>query len=270
MKKIGSITKLIRYPIKSMQGEEINTSIITKKGLLGDRAYALIDIQTNKIVSAKNPKKWSNIFEYNSKFITEPSQKNMTNIQVTFPNNSIISSSEKNIDKLLSSSFNRNVKLTSTVPSEVQLEEYYADIQEMEQPNTVEDATMANGTFFDLGTIHLLTNSTIAKLKELYPEGDFNINRFRPNIFIDLDSTAIGFIEDGWVGKEIAIGNEVILKVQEPCPRCVMTTLKQKNIEKDTNILKTAIKNNNGNIGVYADVVRTGTINNNDIIQIMS
>ncbi|PHS30359.1 MAG: MOSC domain-containing protein [Sulfurovum sp.] len=270
MKKIGSVTKLIRYPIKSMQGEEINTSIITKKGLLGDRAYALIDTKTNKIVSAKNPKKWSNIFKYNSKFITEPSQKNMTDVQIIFPNNSIISSSEKNIDALLSSSFNRNVKLTSTVPREVQLEEYYADIQEMEQPNAVEDATMVNGTFFDLGTIHLLTSSTIAKLKELYPEGDFNINRFRPNIFIDLDVTTIEFIENDWVGKEIAIGNEVILKVKQPCPRCVMTTLEQKNIVKDTNILKTAIKNNNGNIGVYADVVRTGTINNNDIIQIIS
>jgi len=96
------------------------------------------------------------------------------------------------------------------------------------------------------------------------------VNRFRPNILIDLDSDKIGFIENNWVGKSISIGNEVVLKIKEPCPRCVMTTLAQENLDKDTNILKTAIKYNNGNIGVYADVINSGTINNHDIIKIMS
>ena len=47
---------------------------------------------------------------------------------------------------------------------------------------------MPKGTFFDIGIIHLLTTATISKLEELYKEGDFNINRFRPNIIIQLDS----------------------------------------------------------------------------------
>ncbi len=269
MKKIGSIKILLRYPVKSMQGEELKSSIITKKGLLGDRSYALIDTKTNKIVSAKNPRKWSNIFEYNAKFVDEPSQKEITDIQITFPNKTTINSSQKNINEILSSSFNANIKLSTVVPQKVQLEEYIADIDEIKQHNSVVDANMPEGTFFDLGSIHLLTTATIDKLKELYPEGDFNINRFRPNIVIDLDSDKIGFIEDSWVDKNIAIGDEVILKIKEPTPRCVMTTLKQKGLTKDINILKTALKNNNGNIGVYADVIRVGTINNNDIIKIL-
>jgi hypothetical protein len=35
--EIGSLVSLYRYPVKSMMGEEINSSVVTEKGLLGDR-----------------------------------------------------------------------------------------------------------------------------------------------------------------------------------------------------------------------------------------
>src|SRR5260370_12906318 len=54
----GSIVSLWRYPVKSMMGEEINSSLVTERGLLGDRSYALVDLATGKVVSAKNPRKW--------------------------------------------------------------------------------------------------------------------------------------------------------------------------------------------------------------------
>ena len=50
-----SLASLWRYPVKSMMGEELNSAIITERGLLGDRSYALLDMETEKIVSAKNP-----------------------------------------------------------------------------------------------------------------------------------------------------------------------------------------------------------------------
>lgn len=269
MDKIGSVVSLFRYPVKSMGGEEIKTSFITKKGLLGDRAYALIDSKTKKIISAKNPKKWKNIFMYHSKYINEPSENNISEVEITFPNNLSVKSSYEDIDQVLSSAFDNKIQLTSTVPKKVQLEECFADIEELQNQGSITDANMASGTFFDLGTIHLLTTSTIKKLEELYCDGDFHINRFRPNIVIDLNSKEIGFIENDWVGKNISIGNEVILKITQTCPRCVMTTLAQDNLVKDISILKTIIKNNKGNLGIYADVLKVGRIKNGDIIKII-
>src|SRR6266849_5674211 len=55
---IGSIVSLWRYPVKSMMGEELNAAEVTKRGLLGDRAYALVDSSDGKVASAKNPRKW--------------------------------------------------------------------------------------------------------------------------------------------------------------------------------------------------------------------
>ena len=55
---LGSVVSLWRYPVKSMMGEELNATYVTERGLLGDRAYALIDPSNGKIASAKNPRKW--------------------------------------------------------------------------------------------------------------------------------------------------------------------------------------------------------------------
>jgi hypothetical protein len=61
---VGSIVSLWRYPVKSMQGEELNVSEVTERGLLGDRTYALVDAADNKIGSAKNPRRWPNLFGF--------------------------------------------------------------------------------------------------------------------------------------------------------------------------------------------------------------
>jgi uncharacterized protein YcbX len=41
-----------------MMGEELNSSYITERELVGDRTYAVVDKQTGKVASAKNPRKW--------------------------------------------------------------------------------------------------------------------------------------------------------------------------------------------------------------------
>jgi len=269
MSNIGSVVSLFRYPVKSMAGEKLESIVVNKKGLLGDRSYALIDTVTGKIVSAKNPRKWTNIFKYYAKYIKEPTQDNIAGVEITFPDSSTITSIQENVNQILSSAFNAQLKLTQIVPAKVQLEEYFADIEQIKEHDSIAEANMANGTFFDLGTIHLLTTSTIKKFEELYSDGDFSINRFRPNIVVDLDSKELGFIENEWIGKTIAIGDEVILKIKEHCPRCVMTTLEQDNLPKDINILKTILKNNSGNLGVYADVIQGGIIKRNDLIKII-
>ena len=57
----GRVVSLWRYPVKSMLGEQLNSSYVTEHGLLGDRAYALIDQKTGKVASAKNPRKWGKL-----------------------------------------------------------------------------------------------------------------------------------------------------------------------------------------------------------------
>jgi MOSC N-terminal beta barrel domain len=66
---IGSVASLWRYPVKSMMGEELNAGDVTERGLVGDRAYGLIDRATAKLVSAKHPRKWVRLFDFHAVFV---------------------------------------------------------------------------------------------------------------------------------------------------------------------------------------------------------
>jgi uncharacterized protein len=45
-------------------GEELNVAEVAKDGLLGDRAYALVDSLDGKVASAKNPRKGPTLFDF--------------------------------------------------------------------------------------------------------------------------------------------------------------------------------------------------------------
>ena len=52
------------------------------------------------------------------------------------------------------------------------------------------------------------------------------------------------FVETSWVGRELRIGDDVVLEITDHCPRCVMTTLPQRDLPKDSGILRTAARHN--------------------------
>ncbi len=116
--------------------------------------------------------------------------------------------------------------------------------------------------------VHLLTTATLDQLRELYPQGRFEVRRFRPNIVVQLASGENSFAENVWVGHRLTIGDEVRLNITGPCGRCVMTTLAQGDLSKDPGILRTAAQHNQANVGVYAAVVRDGTIRRGDPVRI--
>jgi uncharacterized protein len=74
----GTVVSIWRYPVKSMLGEELNSSYITERGLTGDRAYAVIDQETGKVASAKNPRKWGKLFDFRSIYVDQPQADNST------------------------------------------------------------------------------------------------------------------------------------------------------------------------------------------------
>ena len=141
-------------------------------------------------------------------------------------------------------------------------EEYWPDMEGLDYRDTVTNWELPPGTFFDIAVVHVLTTGTLDRLRELYPEGRFEVRRFRPNVVVASDER--GFVENDWIGRTVAIGNEVRLRITGPCPRCVMITLPQGDLPKDAGILRTAAQKNQANVGVYADVVDGGAIRRGD------
>src|SRR5215203_318574 len=255
-----------------MLGEELNASYVTERGLVGDRAYALLDEETGKVASAKNPRKWEKLFDFRSVFIDPPQvAENIPHIKITLPDGTqVFSGQDKDIDYTLSKALGRNVRLVKANLDKPSYEEYWPDIEGLAQREKVTDEAMPPRTFFDIAVIHILTTSTINRLRELYPEGRFEVRRFRPNIVVESTSSEEkkDFIENSWVDKKIAIGEEIVLKVIGPCTRCVMITLPQGDLPKDLGILLTVAKYNQVHVGVYASVHRSGTIRRGDKVQL--
>ena len=267
-KSIGKVVSIWRYPVKSMIGEELNSSYVTERGLIGDRVYALIDQQTGKVASAKNPGKWGKLFDFHAAFIDSPqTAENIPPVRITLPDGSQIFSNHGEIDRTLSRVLSREVSVMNSSLEKPSYEEYWPDIEGLAQRETVTDEAMPPQTFFDIAVIHLLTTSTIDRLRELYPEGRFEVRRFRPNIVVESEASEENdFIENSWVNMRLRIGEEIVLKVIGPCTRCVMITLPQGDLPKDLGILRTVAKYNQVHAGVYASVHRGGTIHRGDNI----
>ena len=118
----------------------------------------------------------------------------------------------------------------------------------------------AAGPFFDAFPVSVLTTSTLAQLQARRPDSRFDERRFRMNVIVA--TTEAGLVENEWVGRALQIGDAVRLTIVLSDPRCVMTTLAQDDLPKDTEVLRTLARHNRLEVagqrspcaGVYAVV----------------
>jgi uncharacterized protein YcbX len=144
---LGSLASLHRYPVKSMMGEALNAAEVTPRGLYGDRAYALRDSETGKVVSAKNPRKWPNLFSYHATYTSPPAGgPAVPPVRVTLPDGGFAVSSSLDFAPTLSATLGRAVTLLATPPQNAQLEEYWPDMEELSNRDVVTDEGMPPGT----------------------------------------------------------------------------------------------------------------------------
>ncbi len=279
----GSVISLRRYPVKSMTGEKLAETVLTQRGLLGDRAYALVDTQTGNVASGKNPRKWSRLLSCRSEFIDPPrSVETIPTVRITLPDGQTVASDQEDVHDVLSRFLGHQVQLTAAPPSAPNLEICLTGLEGIAPKDTVLDLAMGQGapegTFFDFGVVHIITTASLAQLQEHYPAGCFDERRFRPNIVVESAPGETGFVENEWIGHTIAIGDEVRLQVFAPTGRCVMTTLAQGDLPHDPGILRTtadhhrvhvaALDKDLPAVGVYANVLNGGTIRTSDSVRV--
>jgi len=271
---LDSVESIWRYPVKSMAGEQLSAARLTTRGVLGDRVYALVDLASNRAATVRT---WAAaLLEYHAQFLAEPALgAPPPEVRITVPNGPTLRTADPDIHERFSAIFGRKLTLMTTAPTGLTLEL---------TPGTVGGAwanvtdfplgsTAPPGAFFDFACVHLVATSTLAHLQKTYAGGQFDVRRFRPNIVIR--SEAEPFVENSWVGRRLAIGEEVVLRITLPCPRCVNMTLPQAELPHDPGILRTIAQHNMQDLGefgklpcagVYADVLKPGTIRHGDAV----
>jgi uncharacterized protein YcbX len=267
---VGEVTRLWRFPVKSMLGEALDEAQVADSGLCGDRSYALVDSATGKVVSAKNVKLFPDMLGCRATFVEPPGlDAPAPAIRITLSNGATVRSDAANADALLSAFFRRDVVLARTAP------ETYTTKRDAMFEQIGLRSPLPTGSFLDAYPLSVLTTSTLARLGELRPASRFDERRFRMNVIVR--THAAGFVENAWVGRQLEIGTALRLHVAMPDPRCALTTLGQSDLPQDADVLRTLIQHNNipaanlGNLpcaGVYASVESSGNVTVGDQIRL--
>src|SRR4029453_4058110 len=127
--ELGSVVSLWRYPVKSMMGEELHATEVTERGLLGDRAYALVDRADGKAATAKNPPKWPRLFFFRATFIAPArAAAPVPPVRIALPNGTTVTSDQGDLNQILSQALNRAVTLRTAQRGAVTAEEYWPDM----------------------------------------------------------------------------------------------------------------------------------------------
>ena len=282
---VGAVAELWRFPVKSMRGEKLQEAAITERGMLGDRAYALIDIDTGRVVSAKSAKLFPDILNCEAKFVYPPQSGGDTPpVQICLPDGTILRSDASGVDRALSTHFKRNVALRQSAPEDFTVDQYHPDVEGAD-PGGNRDAVVAQklgsalfaslgmespipvGSFLDVFPISVLTSSTLARLAHLQPQSQFDRRRFRMNVILKTDQA--GFLENDWIGHTLELGSATQLSVGMLDPRCVMVTLSQDDLPRDTEVLRALVRHNRVKLGdlgdfpcagIYAVVAAPGSV----------
>ncbi|PYQ72455.1 MAG: hypothetical protein DMG04_17450 [Acidobacteria bacterium] len=294
MATVGSVTELWRFPVKSMKGEQLHEVTVTERGVLGDRAYALIDAETGKVASAKSVRLFPDLLACRAAFTESPrAGREMPPVRIDLPNGRSVTSDSGDVDRALSAFCRRDVRLARVAPDDFTIDQYHPDVEGADpggNRDTVvaqklgaalfaalgKESPVAPGAFFDVFPLSVMTTSTLARLKELRPQSRFEQRRFRMNLIVRTEQP--GFVENGWVGHQLVLGHDARINVALLDPRCVMTTLVQEDLPQDTDVLRTLVHHNKMQVadlgqfpcaGVYAVVAAPGTVRTGDNVTIV-
>ncbi len=281
MTRLGSIESVWRYPAKSMMGDTFPSIPIDEHGVIGDRAWAVRDEVRGGIRGAK---KIGGLMRLHARYIEEPqSGGSPPPIEVTAPDGQRARSDDDDVHTRLSEFLEHRVTLWPLQPKD-DLDHYRrgapdtddvaAEMRAMfgrepDEPlptfegiplDVLVEYESPPGSYFDAFPVHIVTDRSLATLAALAPESEFDVRRFRPNVVVAVEPDVAGdFPEQSWIGQRLGVG-DAELEVTAACPRCVMVTRDLADLPADRRVLRTIVRHADQNIGVYANVVRPGTL----------
>jgi uncharacterized protein len=239
---IGHIKEIVRHPVKSFRGESVPKTKIMEYGLYGDRSHAYLD-ETKK-GNFFTITQFQEMVRYKARFVGEERMDAYPKVEVTTPEGKILDWEDEELIKELENKSKRKISTKEYPTTHVPI-----------GPIAVEHILLA-------------TDASLDHLKELWGKNEVDIRRFRPNLVISLKDK-VPFSEEEWIGRRIKIGSEVEIQLVGNCKRCMIITVDPDNAERDPSLHKTIIKERNSNFGVYASVIKTGEIHENDEVLLL-
>jgi uncharacterized protein YcbX len=249
----AQVAGLWRHPVKSMQGERIETGDLGPAGLAFDRRWGVVDVESGKVLSAKRE---GRLLQAAARLAHEA-------LEVRLPDGEWVAAADPGLDDALSTWLGRNVQLMPA-PADGGAS-YQMNVDATDDASPLVDFPCPPGTFFDALPVHLLSTASLRGMEPSHPGGEWDVRRFRPTVLVEADGD--GFPEDAWIGSTVRVG-EAQLTVVAPTVRCVMTTREQPGLDRDLDIVKAVNRDHESNLGVYAVVTGPGAVAVGDSVEV--
>ncbi len=276
-----AIEDLWRYPVKSMMGEALTSVDITPAGVIGDRGWATRDEVRGGIRGAK---KIAGLMRFAARYVDEPSTaRPVPHAEITLPDGTAARTDATDVDERVSAALDHKVRLFPLQPPDA-LEHYRRGAPDSDDlleelrgifgreageplpnfaafPPELIEYESPPGTYFDAFPLLLVTRQSLATLGA-------DVRRFRPNLVIDAPDATDRYPELAWAGRTLRVGDDVELRVEMGCPRCVMVTLPFADLPQDRALLRRIVREAGQDLGVYASVVHPGTVRVGDAVSV--
>lgn len=260
---VGRVVGLWRYPVKSMGSQTLSHAQISEAGIVGDRAFGVVDAATGYLLSAKRVPQLltaSALFRDDGEVdILLPAQAGAGGEGLS----QSISSEDADVDAQLSAWLGRAVHLVRPEAGSRATVEIETDL---DNPSVVFRFPTPDGSFFDSASALLvLTTASLRSAAALHPGGNWAVSRFRPNVLVDTPDGMQGWAEDAWATATMAFGG-VQVAGRKVCERCIITTRPQPAtgagpaLPADKEILRTLAAFHDSCLGVYFNVSGAGSV----------
>jgi len=271
---LGVLEEVWRYPVKSLLGERLERPArVSQQGLDGDRVLALIDRESGAVASAKRPARWRDTLQLRAQTVGDQ-------VVIELPDGSRVYATGVQADTLISRALGREIHVSSApqqqlieraVPEAVLDRGPAADVEHTSGPA---GRDTRGETFHDFAAIHILTTASIARLSALIAGDPLEAVRYRPNLIVRTPEDVAAEID--WPGCHLRIGGAEF-HVTIPTPRCAVPmqshgTLPERpdafRVLKEHGRVPVADLGELPCIGVYARVVRSGTVAAGDDVHV--
>lgn len=282
--RVGTLSQVWRYPVKSMAGERLDVAALTWRGIPGDRGWAVYDETRQGITGAKRlPLLRACRARYTSPPVAGAASPRA---EITLPDGTRALTDSPGTAGRLGVALGRPVSLRALGPagsesdprltSEGETQETVRALMGLLPGEPMADMSefpperlrrLRHGNHFDALPIHLLTRTTLRTLAALAPESVWDERRFRPNLLVEADEPE-GYPEQAWLGRRVRVGSAVI-EIVTGCPRCVMVTQPVDDVPQDHRVMRTLVRETRHIAGIYAGVAEEGEMRVGDEVHIL-
>ena len=112
--RLGTVSQVWRYPVKSMSGERLESATIGTRGVAGDRGWAVRDVERGGVTNAK---RLPALRACRARYLQDPIDGDgPPNVEVTLPDGTCVSSDDPGAARRLSDALGREVTLEALGP----------------------------------------------------------------------------------------------------------------------------------------------------------